>query len=219
MIIVADFESTGTNVFEAEIITGFFCLLDAGLNLVDTFEVKCNPYKWSDEAEMIHGISKRQASRYKKFSEVYPNIVNFIRQAGVTEFWCHSNSKMFGKITPYDYALLRIQMLDAGFWHRDGHEGYWLVNKLKAYSTHSLAKVLQGRFTFDGLSLDNVCRSLGIKLHHHDARSDCLATVEIMKRLLPLTTREELLNYERGINNEDTSTAIKRSSKKSRKKE
>lgn len=170
-MLVVDFETTSLNVFEAEIITGFFAFLDDSFNVVDTLSIQCQPFKWSDEAEKIHGISKKEASRYRKFSEVYPDIVNFIYHTGANEFWCHSNSVMYGKITPYDYAVLRPNMLNMG----DGP--YWAVNQLKPYSTHSLAKVLHDRFTFSGYSLDNVCKTLGIKLNHHNAESDCLATV------------------------------------------
>lgn len=207
-MIVADFETSSLNVFEAEIITGFFVHLDDSFNVVDTLSIKCNPFKWSDDAEKVHGITRRQASRYKRFSEVYENIVNFIYRTGATEFWCHSNSVMYGKIVPYDYAVLRMNMLNMG----DGP--YWAINSLRPYSTHSLAKVLQDRFTFESLSLNNICRSLGIKLNHHNAESDCLATVEIIKKLLPLTTREELYNYERGIN-ENVTESRKRNPRKS----
>jgi DNA polymerase III epsilon subunit-like protein len=161
--------------------------------------IQCRPWKWSKEAEAVHGISEREASTYKKFSDVYEDILSFIRMTEATEFWCHSNVKMYGKIVPYDYAILRLQMLNMG------DLPYFEVNKLKPYSTHSLAKVLHDRFTFESNSLDNICKKLGIKLNHHNAESDCLATVEIIKRLLPMTNREELYNYERGINENDES--------------
>jgi DNA polymerase III epsilon subunit-like protein len=200
LILVADFETTSLNVFEAEIITGFFACLDDSFNVVNTLSIQCSPWKWSKEAEAVHGISEREASTYKKFSEIYEGIVSFIRMTEATEFWCHSNVKMYGKIVPYDYAILRLQMLNMG------DLPYFEVNKLRPYSTHSLAKVLHDRFTFESNSLDNICRKLGIKLNHHNAESDCLATVEIIKRLLPMTNRDELYNYERGINENDEST-------------
>jgi DNA polymerase III epsilon subunit-like protein len=206
---VVDLETTSLNVFEAEIVTGFFCLLDQDLNIISTKEIRCNPFKWSTEAEAIHGITKRQASRYKQFREVYHELISWIEASGATELWCHSNSKMYGKLVPYDYAVLRLNMLNMG------DNPYWVINGLKPYSTHSLAKVLHNHFTFESLSLDNVCKQLGILLTHHDAESDCRATVEIIKQLLPLTTREELYNYERGIN-ENTEGARKRNPRKSR---
>lgn len=205
---MADFETTGLNVFDAEIITGFFCLLDDKLNVIDTRSIECNPYSWSDEAEKIHGISKKQASKYKKFSEVYQSLIDWIDLSDATEFWCHSNVKMYGKIVPYDYAILRMNMMNMG------DSAYWTINKLRPFSTHSLAKS-QNRFTFESNSLDNICKQLGIKLKHHNAESDCLATVEIIKQLLPLTNREEIYNYERGIN-ENTERVSKRNSRQSK---
>lgn len=206
---VCDLETTSLNVFEAEIVTGYFAILDESFNVLDTLSIQCNPWKWSDEAEKIHGITKRQASNFRKFSEVYESIVNFINRTKATEFWCHSNSVMYGKIVPYDYAVLRLNMLNMG------DNAYWAINALRPYSTHSLGKVLSDRFTFEGYSLDNICRSLGIKLNHHNAESDCLATVEIIKKLLPLTSRDELYKFERGIN-EDASGSRKRNLKKSK---
>lgn len=193
-MIVCDIESTSLNVFEAEIITGFFACLNDKLQIVDTLYIQSQPFKWSKEAELIHGITEKEASKFRRFSEVYEKIVNFIKMSESTELWCHSNVKMYGKIVPYDYAVLRMQMMNMG------DEAYWTINNLKPYSTHSLAKVLHDRFTFESNSLDNICKTLGIKLTHHNAESDCLATVEIIKRLLPMTNREELYNYERGIN-------------------
>ncbi len=207
-MIVFDLETTSLNVFDAEIITGFFCLLDDKFNVIDTRLIQCNPFKWSDEAEKIHRISRSQASNYKKFSEVYRDLITWIELSGAKEIWCHSNSKMYGKIVPYDYAVLRMNMFNMG------DHPYWIMNGLKPYSTHSLSKA-QNRFTFEGYSLDNICKQLGIRLTHHDAESDCRATVEIIKQLLPHTNREEIYNYERGIN-ENASPSSKRNSRKSK---
>jgi DNA polymerase III epsilon subunit-like protein len=206
-LITCDLETTSLNVFEAEIITGYFCLLDEDLNVVSTKEIRCNPWKWSDEAAAVHGIGKRGASKYKRFTEVFRDLTSWIELSGAREFWCHTNSVMYGKLAPYDYAVLRINMLNMG------DHPYWGINKLRPYSTHTLAKVLQGRFDFPGFSLDNICKELGIRLTHHNAESDCRATVEIIKRLLPMTNREELYNYERGIN-ENTEGSRKRNSRK-----
>ena len=206
-MLVVDLETTSLNVFDAELVTGFFCLLDEDYNVVDTKLIQCNPWRWSDEAEAVHGITKKQASTYNKFTEVYEGLINWIQLSGAKEIWCHSNVKMYGKIVPYDYAILRLQMFNMG------DTPFWIMNGLTPYSTHSLAKVLQDRFTFDGFSLDNICKELSIPLKHHDAKSDCLATAEIIKRLLPMTTREEIYNYERGIN-ENPDGLVKRNSRR-----
>jgi DNA polymerase III epsilon subunit-like protein len=208
-MIICDLESTSLNVFEAEIVTGYFIHVDDNFNIISEREIKCCPFKWSHEAEKVHGISQREAYKFKKFSEVYEDLITWIDLSESNEFWCHSNVKLYGKIVPYDYAIMRMNMLNMG------DTPYWQINKLKPFSTHSLAKVLQERFTFEGFSLDNVCNRLGIKLKHHDSRSDALACLEIMKQLLPLTNREALYNYERGINENDDGIG-RRNRKKSR---
>ena len=206
---MVDFESTGTNVFEAEIITGHFIHLDESFEVVSTYMIECCPKTWSYEAEKVHGITKEQASKYKKFYQVYPSLIKWMKSTKANELWCYSNSKMYGKIAPYDYALLRLSLFGLD------DEAYFYVNGLKPYSVHSLVKVLQDRFTLESYSLDNVCKQLGIELSHHDAVSDCLATVQIIKQLLPMTNREALYNYERGIN-EDTDRPKQRNPRKTR---
>ena len=206
---VVDFESTGTNVFEAEIITGHFIHLDQSFEVVSTYTIECCPKIWSYEAEKVHGITKEQASKYKKFGKVYPDLIKWMKSTGSRELWCYSNSKMYGKIAPYDYALLRLSLFGLDC------EAYFYVNGLRPYSAHSLLKVLQDRFTPESYSLDNVCKQLGIELSHHDAVSDCVATVQIIKQLLPMTNKEALYNYERGIN-ENSERPIQRDSRKTR---
>jgi DNA polymerase III epsilon subunit-like protein len=105
---------------------------------------------------------------------------------------------MFGKLTYFDHAILRLRMGDMG------DVPYFLIEKIRPYSTHSLAKVLQNHFNFEGFSLDLICKRLGIELKHHDAKSDALACLEIIKQLLPMTNREALYNYEREVLNEPT---------------
>jgi DNA polymerase III epsilon subunit-like protein len=203
-MVIFDLETTGTNVFDAEIITGHFIYVDKNLQTRSEFTLQCNPSKWSYEAEKIHGITKEQASKYKKFSEVYLDLLNWLEAYDVKEAWMHTNAKMFGKLTYFDHAILRLRMGDMG------DVPYFLIEKLRPYSTHSLAKVLQNHFNFEGFSLDLICKRLGIELKHHDAKSDALACLEIIKQLLPMTNREALYNYEREVSNEPTGK-VKRS--------
>jgi DNA polymerase III epsilon subunit-like protein len=209
-MIIFDLETTGTNVFDAEIITGHFLAVDSKFNLRSEYVIQCNPWKWSYEAEQIHGITKEQASKYKKFSEVYPGLLTWLQAMDDNQMWMHTNAKMFGKLTFYDHAVLRLRMMDMG------DEPYFEIEKHKPYSTHTLCKVLQSHFNFEGFSLDLICKELGIELKHHDAKSDTFACYEIIKKLLPMTTLEDLYNYEREVENESVGT-IKKHPKKSRK--
>lgn len=78
-MIIGDLETTGVNVFDAEIITGYFLSVNpVTFEIVGEFELKCNPFKWSYEAQEIHGITREEAATYKKFSEVYENLINWL---------------------------------------------------------------------------------------------------------------------------------------------
>ena len=208
-IIVFDLETTGTNVFDAEIITGYFIHADESFSIKSFHEIKCNPLKWSDEAEAIHGITRLEASTYRKFSEVYQSLIDWIDVCKPTQMWMHCNSKMFGKLSFFDHAVLRLSMMGMG------DVPYFKISNITPLSTHSLCKITHSIYNFEGFSLDLVCKTLGISLKHHDAQSDALACLEIIKQLLPLTSIEAINNYEREIENEESS---KPNSKKSRTK-
>lgn len=208
-IIVFDLETTGTNVFDAEIVTGYFIHADESFNIKTTYEIKCNPSTWSDEAEAVHGITRFEASTYKKFSEVYQELIDWIDVCKPTQMWMHCNSKMFGKLSFFDHAVLRLSMM------RMGDVPYFKISNITPLSTHSLCKITHSIYNFEGSSLDLVCKTLGISLKHHDAQSDALACLEIIKQLLPLTSIEAINNYEREIENEESS---KPNTKKSRAK-
>lgn len=210
-MIIGDLETTGVNVFDAEIVTGYFLSVNpVTFEIISEFELKCNPFKWSYEAQEVHGITREEAATYKPFREVYSNLINWLVCQDSQEFWCHAKVKMYGKLTFFDHAVLRLRMMEMG------DHPYFEIEKLKPYSTHSLASVLAADYGFEKFSLDYLCQRLGITLKHHDAKSDTLACYEIIKKLLPMTSREALLNYEREIKDEDDSRTSKRNSKKPR---
>jgi len=198
-MIVFDIETTGTNVYEAEIITGYFLSCDpVTFAIRGEFELKCQPWRWSYEAQEIHGITKEEASKWPLFREVYDKLLSWLRSQEAAEIWMHTNAKMYGKLTYFDYAVLRLRMMDMG------DEPYFEIERLKPYSTHSLAKVLQPQLAFEGFSLDSICKSLNIDLNHHDAKSDALACHQIIKKLLPMTSRDEIENYDKGVEDENS---------------
>lgn len=209
-IIVLDLETTGVNMFDAEIITGFFIHADESFNIKSTYEIKCNPSKWSDEAEKVHGITRQEASTFKKFNEAYQGLIDWIDSCQPKQMWMHCNALMFGKLAYYDHAVLRMNMMNVG------DVPYFKISNVKPYSTHTLCKILQGSFNFESLRLDSICKELGVQLNHHDAKSDAMACLEIIKQLLPLTTCDAINDYERGINEESSETNSKRAKPKRR---
>jgi DNA polymerase III epsilon subunit-like protein len=198
-IIVLDLETTGINVFDAEIITGFFIHADESFNIKSTYEIKCNPINWSDEAEKIHGITRQEAAAFNKFSEVYRGLIDWIDLCQPKQMWMHCNSKTFGKLAYFDHAVLRMNMMNVD------DVSYFKICNITPFSTHSLCKIVQGSFNFESFRLDSICKELGIKLKHHDAESDTFACLEIIKQLLPLTTIEAINDYEKDIEHEEFS--------------
>jgi DNA polymerase III epsilon subunit-like protein len=207
--VVCDLETTSVSVFDAEIIEGHFIAFDENFKVLSTFELRCNPMKWSDEAEEIHKISRHVANGYKKFSEVYEGLLDWLCAYNITSFWCYSNVLMFGKQSYYDHAVLRLNMMNMG------DVPYFAVEKIRPFSVHTLCKMCNNHFNFEDHKLSSICKTLGIELDAHNAKSDCEATLEILKRLLPLTTKEEIYEKEKGILNEGTSET---NSKKPRKR-
>jgi DNA polymerase III epsilon subunit-like protein len=196
VICVCDLETTSRNVFDAEIIHGVFFALDDDLNIVSEFELRCDPVKYSEEAYAVHGISREECAKYKMFNEVYIDLLNWIKTNNIADFWSHSNAVMFGKLVYYDWAVLRLNLFNLGT------QAYFEIAQIKVYSTHSLCRLFQQEINSQSLSLAAVCASLRIELKHHNARSDALACVAIMKRFLARTTREELNNLDNGVDDE-----------------
>ena len=191
-----DLETTSRNVFDAEIIEGHFIATNQELEIISEYEMKCNPRKWSHEAQAIHGITQDQAAKYRPFNEVYDGLINWLEAHQIDEMWCHSNAVMYGKLTFYDYAVLRLNMMNMG------DAPYFVMNRIKPYSTHSLCKTHNGVYMFKGFSLDLICQTLKIELHHHNAKSDAYACYQIVKELLTPDSRDKIYNHERGVRNE-----------------
>ena len=197
-MIICDLESTSVLPLDAEIITGYFISCNPDLTIKSEFEFKAKPRLWSYEAEKIHGITKEEADTFPTFKEAYPDLIAWIRAQKSTEFWCHANANMFGKNSYYDHAVLRMRFADMN------DEDYFAISMMKPYSTHTLCKMFRDQYQFEGFKLNMVCKTLGIELKHHDAKSDALACYEIIKQLLPLTSKYELKNM--GYENESTIT-------------
>lgn len=208
--VVCDLETTGVNCLDAEIITGHFIAFDEKFDIKQQFSIKSCPRKWSESAEMIHGISYEQARKWPEFADVFEDIWDFFESNKPDAFWCHAKTDMFGKEVYFDHAILRYQML------LYGDLPYWVINRVRPYSTLSLAKITNSYFQFEGFSLDAVCSRLNIDLKHHDAKSDCQAAYQIIKKLLPFTGLEAIKAFEQGVLNEDSPRTSKRNREQSR---
>ena len=209
-MLIVDLETTSVLPLDAEIITGYFISCNPDLSIKSEFEFKAKPRLWSYEAEKIHGITKEEADTFPTFKEAYPDLIAWIREQKSTEFWCHANANMFGKNSYYDHAVLRMRFAEMN------DEDYFVISMMKPYSTHTLAKHLQSHFNFEGFKLNMICKTLGIQLKHHDAKSDALACYEIIKKLLPLTSKYDLQNMRYENESTITNPAIKTNPKRAR---
>jgi DNA polymerase III epsilon subunit-like protein len=174
MICVVDMETTGTSLYSSEIIEAYFICVDDKLSVHSEFSLKCNPVKWNYEAFLVHCIPESVARTYPLFKDCFRQLIDWFIAYDIKEMWCHANPSMFGKITYFDYTLLRLQMSYVS------DDAYWVVNGITPYSTHTLASL---HLQVDKLDLKTICDKLGIPLHHHNAESDTKAALEIMRRL------------------------------------
>lgn len=208
--VVCDLETTSRSVFDAEIIEGHFIAFDDSFNIISKFDLKCNPNRWSDEAELVHRIPRSVALKYRRFDQCYQELLDWLYANDVTKFWCYSNVLMFGKQAYYDHAVLRLNMMSVG------DVPYFAIERIRPYSVHTLCKMFSSSYNFEDHKLSSICKTLGINLTAHNAKSDCEATFEILKIMLPKTTLEDVYIKEKGILNEESSETNSRKSKPKR---
>lgn len=210
MYCVVDLETTSSNVNNAQIITGTFLAVDKDLNLIAEKRIKCKPFRWdseADEASRIHGTTKEMTNSWESLFSQLPRLFDWFGLYNFKHFVCHAKRDMFGKKTTFDHAVIRLNLFPSDY--------YWgfvnTFNERNIISTHSLVTYLGSRYNFDKKNLKSVCETLGVKLdNHHDDRADAIACYELIKKLLPMTTREALTTFERGVEDEDGQRVSKR---------
>ena len=219
--IVVDLECTDKIISNAQILTGCFLHCDQDLNVIDRFDLQARPQIWDKSADFstsIHGISRELAMSFPVWKKSGAKLVQWMKSKPKSYFVCHSNRTIFGKFYTYDYAVLKTQLFDLGL-HWDL---YRTCPERMIISTHSIAKHISHQMDLgSSLDLKSLSDKLGLKLkNHHNAESDALMCLEILKRLLPHTDLEEFFNKEyfklQG-DNDDTSRINQSRKTKSRK--
>ncbi len=185
-IVIADIETTGFVVGEAEVIhAAMICcdyqtLAPLGAKL---FKIRPRfPKGWRQDAEKIHGISFEEAIGFPDAASVTKEMGGWLQ--GMTEgqpsaFACHATKPFF------DWRHLRQLFWDMG---SEGHfvEGhlFWeriFPNKL-IQSTVVWSRDLQKQNLIGGedSNLAGLCSRLDIALDHHSAISDAKACGELI---------------------------------------
>jgi DNA polymerase III epsilon subunit-like protein len=219
MFCVVDLETTSGNVSNAEILSGTFLAIDSTFLVLDEYQIKCRPRKWTEEAiesTKIHGITQQMTMGLPLFSEVQDDLFKWFKKFMFKHFVCHAKRDMYGKKTTFDHAVIRLNLFPSA--------QYWdfvnMFNERNIISTHSLASYLDKKYNFEKKDLKTVARQLGVTLeNHHDDREDAIACYEIFKIMFPQVNLTEFINwdyYKIEVLNEDASRASKRNPKKPR---
>lgn len=171
---VFDIETTGTDYFRNEILKISCGIYDDGIE-IDSLELSIKPQRkqyWQSEAERVHRISWEQAQGFHSANYCYSELIKFMHFYGMGDFVCHA--LWFGNY--FDRAFIEAQMslLDLTYRYRKNL-------RTRTISTITLAKQLQknGFIEVDSFGLEELCKKFGIKLDHHDAKSDREACAQI----------------------------------------
>lgn len=180
--IYLDTETTGTDVYNSEIIEAYFEVYDNG-EKIDHYYLRSSVLKWSNEAQEIHGISEKQAMSYDNKSQAYFKLLRWLPSN--FKFITYANKNYFGETINFDVAIL-MNELDL-----QGYSSFYFNANYKPgkhISVHDLAKKLKNRIGIVGnLSQENVYKHLfGGEYNAHNAVDDVQALVKIHKKLLEL---------------------------------
>lgn len=111
MICFFDLETTSKDVYNAEIITGYFELVYDG-EAVANYHFQSQVNKWSEEAEEIHGISYYEMKNFPVKEKALYMLNNFLSNIPEgCKFWCYSNPNNMGQYIIYDKAIIEMELM------------------------------------------------------------------------------------------------------------
>ena len=187
MKVFFDLETTGKDHHSCEIVEAFFISKVGKLHLYN------RPFKWSEEAEKIHGIPWARVSNEPSIDFNLDRIFNYLRSIPKPiEFWCYANpNSMIDGVYTYchfDNAVLHntASINNRLFEYRH------IIKEHTVNSVHPLAKKAFPNIV-GGYSQENVAKYLGIKYNAHSAESDTMALIEIYKQAITKSRQGELI--------------------------
>jgi DNA polymerase III epsilon subunit-like protein len=174
-----DFETTGTEPAQCDILTGHFKTLDLGTyELIEQLSITSKLFCWSEEAAKIHGITRDEASNFEEPEIATRKMLLYAKKYKDGVFCCHANASMFGRLGYFDWQVLRLRAFYESdkcyFWF------YEQFRKTKVISTHTIAKKL---IHLPNYSLGNVASHFDYSFNAHNAEEDVNACIHIFKRL------------------------------------
>jgi DNA polymerase III epsilon subunit-like protein len=173
-----DCESTGLNPgTDCPIVTSMI-LSTSNLQIIGKLTVRSRPVSvssWGKEAELIHGITEKEADSFEHPEQSIRRIIEFVGNQRV-KFVCHA-FPMYGVLDLFDYQLLLYWFYEYNFdaWFKKTFNDGDILSTIP--KNHYWLRML-------GLTdqkLDTWARRLNIPLDHHNAESDVLACYKIFK--------------------------------------
>lgn len=184
MVNFTDVETTSLDTFRGDIISYSAILTDDDLNIVDKINtngrVEDNS-DWSDEAEVVHGISYNEARSFQPQMDMLNQISEFYTR--YTKFpikWVDHARLMFGHAS-FDF--------NHTFFSYDRYLDIFKFRKFAIRSNYESTVHLAINRGIKNRKLNDLCNQFGIKLEHHNAESDVMACYELYKIF---KTKEEL---------------------------
>lgn len=190
-LLFIDIEGTSVNPHYAEILTISASRKSQDLELIDEIELCLKPDTWgihADEAQEIHGISKRRAMRFPNKLKGLNQLMDWI-SIGSTMV-CHASPNTEFGFQHYDRAILFMACIYENMEHeflrkiRNVESTLTIAKRLDKEGIIDIPKITKVNVngvsrTFKSFSLDNLCNYYNIKLNHHEARSDRIACEQL----------------------------------------
>lgn len=182
MFAVIDLETTGKDHWRNEILTIACILTDPNFNELETFTASIKPEEstWDEEAEKVHGISRKQAKAFDNNLDVLDRFCDVLGSYGEGRNWsfvCHA-LPFRSRIDLFDYNFIF-----AWFWKKDKREDlYRFFPEELIYSTiHKKRNHATTQYQIENQKLSTWASKLDITFEHHTALDDAKVCLEVLK--------------------------------------
>ena len=190
-----DLETTGLDVYTAEIIEGYFHVFEDGSNeILSSYHLKAQPTRWDYESEKIHKINYTTAMSYPVKCDALREFLRWFSSYVDHDKYCYANPNQMGAYVTYDYAVIRMQLWDVS----DDHNLFYRFFKSKTNNNMYLTvKDADRKGLIDvhrsketnrkSFTQENVYNSMFNEIYNaHEAKEDVLALKRIYLRLKEL---------------------------------
>lgn len=187
-IIFIDLETNSANPFIAEPIEGSFIVVDENYNILDKYLFQSQVSFWDEDAEKIHKIKYQDTLNFPKKNKAIHELLKWLSKHKPYKVACYANPSHFGQHITFDIAILKKELHFlfgdfVTFHHYIGDNilnPYLLVKELHRDKKINILK----HKNLTQFSLENVVLNLlNKKYNAHNAESDNLITIELMKYL------------------------------------